>query len=141
MALLYPEQVEFMSIDEMQETHENEIALLNAIDKLADGYESGDVTKEALEEKLDAYIDHVQKHFANEEALMQKYAFPSFEMHQMAHEMFLADLTYATKNWKEYGNIQKTINFVRKTPEWIVMHVRSVDAPTADYIARKMDAL
>ena len=141
MALVYIEQVEYMSIDEMQQTHENEIKILNEIDKLAILCDQGKATQEELEEKLDEYIAHVHAHFANEERLMQEYDFPSYEMHKMAHDMFLADLEYATKNWKEYGNINKIINFVRKTPEWIVMHVNSVDAPTADYLARKMDSV
>ena len=70
---------------------------------------------------------------------MEEYDFPSFEMHKMAHDMFLADLQYATMQWKRYGDIKKIIYFIRKTPEWIVMHVNSVDAPTANYLARKME--
>jgi len=138
MGLIYAEQVEYMSVDEMQQTHESEIKILNGIDKLATLCDQGEATQEDLEKKLDVYIAHVHEHFANEERLMRKHNFPSYEMHKMAHDMFLADLQYATTNWKEYGNIDKIINFVRKTPEWIVMHVNSVDAPTADYLARKM---
>ena len=53
--------------------------------------------------------------------------------------MFLMDLAYATRQWKEFGDIDKIINFVFKTPEWIVMHVNSVDAPTAKYLIQKME--
>lgn len=138
MGLIYIEQVEYMSVEQMQNTHEDEIAILNAIDKIAINYSRGEATLEELETKLDEYIEHVNNHFKNEEELMEKYDFPSFEMHKMAHDMFLADLNYSVRSWKEFGNIQKIINFVRKTPEWIVMHVNSVDAPTADYLAVKM---
>lgn len=55
--------------------------------------------------------------------------------------MFLEDLQHAVKYWKRYEDVTKITNFVRKTPEWIVLHVNSVDAPTADYIARKMDSV
>ena len=139
MGLIYAEQVEYMSVEQMQETHESEIKILNEIDKLAIKFDRGDVELKELEDKLDEYIAHVKEHFANEERLMEAYDFPSFEMHQMAHEMFLADLQYATMQWKKYGDIKKIIYFIRKTPEWIVMHVNSVDAPTADYLARKME--
>ncbi|MEA1982181.1 MAG: hemerythrin family protein [Campylobacterota bacterium] len=138
MGILYAEQVEFMSVDEMQETHESEIAIINEIEKLATQYQINKTDPEALEKKLDEYIAHVKEHFINEERLMKKYEFPNHEMHKMAHDMFLIDLSYATKQWKEYGDIGKIINFVFKTPEWIVMHVNSVDAPTADYLAQKM---
>jgi hemerythrin len=139
MGLIYAEQVEYMSVEEMQKTHEDEIKIINEIDKLALGYERGTIELDELENKLDEYIAHVQAHFANEERLMQEYDFPAYEMHKMAHDMFLTDLQYATRQWKEFGNIKKILNFIAKTPEWIVMHVNSVDAPTADYLASKME--
>lgn len=139
MGILYAEQVEYMSLDSMQETHENEIAIINEIEKIYQRCEKGEAEQAELEVKLDEYIAHVKKHFAGEEELMEEYNFPSYDMHKLAHDMFLIDLQYATKQWKEYGDIYKIINFVLKTPEWIVMHVNSVDAPTSDYILKKME--
>ena len=139
MGMIYIEQVEYMSVEQMQQTHEDEIEILNTIDKLAINHSRGESTLEELEAKLDEYIAHVNQHFANEEQLMEQYNFPSFEMHKMAHDMFLADLNYSVRAWKEFGDIKKIINFVRKTPEWIVMHVNSVDAPTADFLAVKIE--
>lgn len=138
MALLYAEQVEYLDVDEMQETHEDEIKILNEVEKLAVQYSMDKSNLHQLEIKLDEYIAHVKEHFANEERLMEKYNFPSYEMHKMAHDMFLIDLSYAIKQWKEYGDIKKIINFVYKSPEWIVMHINSVDAPTSAYIAQKI---
>ena len=141
MALLYAEQVEYMDLDEMQETHEEEIKILNEVEKLAVQYSMDRSKQDQLEAKLDEYIAHVKEHFKNEERLMKKYDFPSYEMHKMAHDMFLIDLGYATKQWKEFGDIKKIINFIYKTPEWIVMHINSVDAPTSMYIAKKMELM
>ena len=139
MGIIYAEQVGYMSVDQMQKTHEDEIKIINEIEKLAYEYEKGTIEKGELGNKLDEYIAHVKEHFRSEERLMQEYDFPSYEMHKLAHDMFLMDLQYATRQWKEFGDINKIINFVFKTPEWIVMHVNSVDAPTADYLARKME--
>lgn len=139
MALVYIEQLEDMSVEQMQKTHEDEIKILNEIDSLAIQHQLKKATLEELESKIDEYIEHVKMHFANEERLMQEYGFPSYDMHKTAHDMFLADLMHSVNQWKQYGNVEKIINFVRKTPEWIFMHVNSVDAPTADFIARKMD--
>ena len=138
MALLYAEQVEYLDVEEMQETHEDEIKILNEIDHLAVDYSMDKSKRSPLEKKLDEYIAHVKEHFANEERLMKKYNFPSYEMHKTAHDMFLMDISYAIRQWKEYGDINKIINFVYKSPEWIVMHINSVDAPTANYIAQKI---
>jgi hemerythrin len=140
MALVYIEQLEDMDVEEMQQTHENEIKILNELEKLSFGFERKTVELSELEEKLDQYVEHVKNHFANEERLMEEYDFPSYEMHKMAHDMFLLDLNSAVRQWKQYGDIKKIINFVYKTPEWIVMHVNSVDTPTANFLARKMES-
>ena len=141
MGIIYAEQVEFMSLDSMQETHESEIKLINEIDKIANDITMNRGSYEVLEQKLDEYIAHVKEHFEAEEELMEKYEFPHAEMHEMAHQMFLADLSYAAGQWKRQGDINKIVTFVRKTPEWLIMHVDSVDAPTADYIVRKIEYL
>lgn len=141
MALVYVEQLEQMSVEQMQQTHEDEIKILNEIDNLAISFDRGEATQDELEQKVDEYIQHVHEHFANEERLMQQYDFPSYDMHKTAHDMFLEELEHAVKYWKRYEDINKIINFVRRTPEWIVLHVNSVDAPTANYLAKKMDSI
>ena len=138
MGLLYAEQVEYMDLEQMQEIHESEIKILNEIDKLITRYQIHKEDPAALEAKLDEYVAHVKEHFAGEEVLMQEHDFPSYHMHKTAHDMFLQDLEYASKTWKKSGDLKKIINFIYKTPEWLVLHVNTVDAPTATYIAQKM---
>ena len=140
MALVYIEQVEHMSLDQMQETHEDEVKILNDIDKLAVLQDRGQATMEELEAKVNEYLVHVKEHFANEEKLMIKYDFPKYDMHKTAHDMFLEELDSAVKLWKRYEDVQKITNFVRRTPEWLVLHVNTVDAPTANFLAQKMEA-
>lgn len=137
MALVYIEQIEDMDVEEMQKTHENEVKILNAIDNLAISYDRGEATLEELEEKIEEYVKHVHEHFANEERLMQEYDFPSYEMHKTAHDMFLEELNMALKNWKNYKKVSKITDFIRRAPEWIVLHVNTVDYPTANYLAKK----
>lgn len=138
MALVYIEQLEDMSIEQMQQTHKNEIKILNEIDNLAILLDRKEATLEELENKINEYLDHVKEHFSNEEKLMQKYGFPSYEMHKTAHDMFLEELEHAVSQWKRYENINKITNFIRRAPEWIVLHVNTVDAPTANFLAKKM---
>lgn len=81
MALLYAERVEYLDVEEMQETHEEEIKILNEVDKLAIQYSMDKSKLSQLEAKIDEYLKHVKEHFSNEERLMKKYNFPSYEMH------------------------------------------------------------
>ena len=140
MALLYAESVEHLDVDEMQTTHEDEIKILNDIDRLAVQYsmDKSDEKHKLLEEKIEEYLAHVKVHFANEERLMKKYNFPDYEMHKMTHDMFLMDIGITIKQWKKFGDINKVVNFIRKSPEWIVLHINTVDAPTSAYLAQKM---
>jgi len=140
MALLYAESVEHLDVDEMQTTHEDEIKILNDIDRLAVMYsmDKSDAKQKVLEEKIEEYLAHVKVHFANEERLMKKYNFPDYEMHKMTHDMFLMDIGITIKQWKKFGDINKVVNFIRKSPEWIVLHINTVDAPTSAYLAQKM---
>ncbi len=140
MALLYVESVEYLDVEEMQKTHEDEIKILNEIDKLAIQYsmDKSDVKQKLLEEKIEEYLAHVKAHFSNEERLMNIYNFPNYQMHKMAHDMFLADLDITLKQWHKFGDINKVVNFIRKSPEWIVLHINTVDVPTATYIAQKI---
>ena len=141
MGLIYVEQLEEMSVEQMQSTHEDEVKILNAIDKLAIAYSRDKATLSELEEKIEEYVTHVHEHFAYEEGLMQKYDFPSYDMHKTAHDMFLEELDNAIKQWKRYENVEKITNFIRRTPEWIVLHINTVDVPTANYLAKKMEAI
>ena len=141
MGLIYIEQLEEMSVEKMQETHEDEVKILNEIDKLAIYHARGDATLLELEEKINAYVVHVHEHFAYEEGLMKKYDFPSYDMHKTAHDMFLEELQSAIKQWKRYEKVEKITDFIRRTPEWIVLHINTVDVPTANYLAKKMEKL
>ena len=138
MGLIYIEQLEEMSVEKMQKTHEDEVKILNEIDNLAISYDRKEATLQELEEKIDEYVVHVQEHFAFEESLMQKYDFPSYDMHKTAHDMFLEELDTAIKQYKRYEKVEKITNFIRRTPEWIVLHINTVDVPTANYLAQKM---
>lgn len=138
MAIIHPQQLYTMGIDKIQETHENEINMLNEISTLATKYQIGNLDLEDLESKIDEYIEHVKKHFQTEEDLMKEHNYPSYEMHKMAHDMFLSDLNYATMIWKKNNDLEKIIVFIRKTPEWLISHVNTVDKPTDDYISNKL---
>ncbi|CAA6827985.1 MAG: Unknown protein [uncultured Sulfurovum sp.] len=133
------EKIESMSLAEMKTMHEDELILVTQIDQLATLCVQGDGDLNELEQKLQQYIQNVKKHFAYEEEIMLAYNFPSYDMHKLAHDMFLADMTYATKIWNENGDLNKIVRFVRKSPEWIESHIKSVDTPTVEYIARKQN--
>lgn len=138
MALLTIDQVHHVSVDEMQHTHEEEISMLNEIDALATLYEKDKSIHEALEEKLDAYVQHVKDHFANEERLMRLYAFPPYPMHKAEHDRVLDELDDVLIRWKQHGDMHAIISYLRQSVDWIINHISTMDNMTAMYIAQQI---
>jgi len=137
MALLTINQVQSVCVDEMQHTHEEEIRMLNDIDELAIMYENDETKHEALEEKLEAYITHVKDHFTNEERLMRLYAFPPYQIHKAEHDRVLHELNSAVIRWKQHGQIDAIIAYLRQSVDWIINHIGTMDHMTAMFIAQK----
>lgn len=137
MGIISIEHVDKMSLQQMQQTHEREINILNEIDQLAKEVQNDDEYLDDLENKIIQYIFHVKDHFKSEEDLMQEHGDPTYEQHKLAHDMFLADINYAKMIWDKSGDLDKILSVVRKAPEWLVSHVNTVDKPTAEFIALK----
>lgn len=138
MGIISINEIDTMSLHQMQETHEREIQILNEIAELATAYQKDDEILDDLENKITQYIYHVQDHFQSEEELMKQHGDPTFEMHKMAHDLFLADINYAKMIWTKNGDLDKILSVVRKAPEWLISHVNTVDKPTADYLGAKL---
>ena len=137
MALLTIDQVHHVAVDEMQHTHEEEISMLNEIDALATIYENDKTKQKALEAKLEAYIQHVKDHFANEERLMRLYEFPPYPMHKAEHDRVLHELNNFVIRWKQHGEIGAIIAYLRQSVDWIINHIHTMDNMTAMFISQQ----
>ncbi|MGC9350626.1 MAG: bacteriohemerythrin [Sulfurovum sp.] len=137
MPLLTIDQVNQIAVDEMQHTHEEEIGMLNEIDALASRYENDKGVRKALEERLDAYVTHVEEHFTNEEQLMRQYGFPPYQIHKAEHDNVLRELNGVVIRWKEHGDIDAIIAYLRQSVEWIINHINTMDTMTAMFISQQ----
>lgn len=138
MALLTIDQVHHVAVDEMQQTHEEEISMLNELDQLATLYENDPTKHQELEEKLETYIQHVHDHFANEERLMELYGFPPYPMHKAEHDRVLYELNGIVMRWKQHNEIDTMISYLRQSVEWIINHINTMDNITAMFISQQM---
>lgn len=131
MALVNIEDVAHLEFEVMQDTHEEEITMLNEIDALATAFEEDTSCKEELEEKMEAYVDHVIDHFENEERLMLVHNFSGYAMHKMEHDRVLQQFDEAYIPWKKEGDIWGMVTFLRSTPQWIQDHIAAMDTMTS----------
>ena len=139
MPLLTIDQVHHIAVDEMQHTHEEEISMLNEINALATIYENDKTKHEELENKLDEYIKHVKVHFANEERLMRLYQFPPFQMHKAEHDRVLHELDHFAIRWKQHGELDAIIAYLRQSVDWIINHISTMDNMTAMFISQQIN--
>mgnify|MGYP002641552832 CR=1 FL=1 len=131
MALVNIEDIERLEFDVMQNTHEEEITMLNEIDELATKFETDATLKDELEEKMEAYVDHVIDHFENEERLMLVHNFSGYAMHKSEHDNVLKRFDEAYIPWKKEGDIWGMVTFLRSTTTWIKEHIAAMDTMTS----------
>lgn len=141
MALVNIEDIEHLEFEEMQKTHEEEIMMLNEIDELATKFETDETLKDELEEKIEAYVDHVVDHFENEERLMLVHNFSGYAMHKTEHENVLKRFDEAYMPWKRDGDIWGMIKFLRSTPQWIQEHIAAMDTMTSLSILENIEEM
>ena len=78
----------------------------------------------------------MQNHFAEEEALMTRNAYPDLPKHRATHQSFLREFDQRRRNVESQhpGAISEFFEF---TSQWLVEHIKKGDMPVADFIRRR----
>ena len=122
--------VEFMNGD-----HHEAVDLMNVLEARLDA-EGGAVDEAAVGAALRAFLDHTREHFAREEAEMLRTRFPVYPVHKGEHDRVLEDMDVVYGDWAAGKNAAKLLDWVRgPLPEWLVEHIQTMDAVTAQYLA------
>lgn len=109
---------------EMDHTHEEFVALLNAV---------GDAQGEAILASLDSFIAHTEAHFAQEEAWMEERQFPPRGCHAKEHAGVL-EVVREVRNRVASGEAHYGRTLAEALAEWFPMHATSMDAMLALFI-------
>jgi hemerythrin-like metal-binding protein len=84
---------------------------------------------------LDELILGIASHFAHEEELMSKYAYPNQKQHAEAHTSFIVD---ARKSGRELEKDDVTPNFrrwaVARLPDWFRLHILAHDMGLGQFL-------
>jgi hemerythrin-like metal-binding protein len=123
-----------IGVDKIDAQHK---ALFDAVNKLHDAAQQGK-SKLVIDETLDFLGKYVIEHFAAEEQLQQKYAYPAFKEHKAEHEKFIANF----KETKAAIEADKTkiipiINATKSTADWLRNHVLKVDMEVGKFLKDK----
>ncbi|GHV14620.1 hemerythrin [Fibrobacterales bacterium] len=111
--------------------------LIKAIVDLLEASKSGNGLNE-VKKTVDFLADYTNKHFREEEALQQKYAYPDIENHKKLHAAFVK----VVEKIKERINANESlltisIDVQRAVADWFVNHILREDKKVAKHIQDK----
>jgi hemerythrin-like metal-binding protein len=116
----------------MNDLHLAEIGLINDLLKHLDN----DADFITITGKTEAILDHMQKHFEEEERLMGKSSYPSLAIHKAEHDRTLSEVRFICMDWrtrKERHQLRRY--FEEDIAGWFGEHIQTMDAPAAAFIS------
>jgi hemerythrin len=131
MAFLQWKEEYSVGIDHIDEQHRGMIQL---IDDLAEAVFAGQ-GRLVLEDILESLLAYTRSHFKDEEAMMERAAYPGLEQHRELHR----ELTAQVRDLQDrYENGEESIStevlyFLR---DWLTNHILSEDQGYREYVLR-----
>ncbi len=139
-AVLKPDDIPPIAVESMNQTHREEVELVNRLGDLLRAARDGEADTTAIDEALNAWIEHTAGHFERENQLMQQYGFPPYPVHAAEHANVLAELATLRDRWTQQQDPEPLARYLfNKWPAWFDMHVRSMDMVTARFLSQFID--
>ena len=128
--MLYDEQLPMVAMPLMNDTHLEEVILIN---KIAEAIEKRDA--EEVDGLLDDLLAHTLIHFQTEESMMREKGFPPYPMHKGEHDRALDEMRKQVASWKAQGDFEALERYIGTTlPQWIIQHIGTMDMVTANFL-------
>jgi len=133
VSLFFPWRNEFnLNIKEMDLQHRE---LVRIISDLQQAVRDGE-GKERLGEILGNLLSYTDKHFAAEEKLMKKYAYPGYNEHKSKHIKMRAKVHSLIHDYKG-GKVTMTFSVLTFLQDWLSKHIMGTDKKYAIYLNEK----
>ena len=117
--------------------HRELVDRINAVTAMGTKSISNEETKKTLD-LLGAYI---VKHFSDEETLQKQSGYPQYEQHKQLHQQYIAEFEKLKKEFAQNGHSALfTLNLSKSIINWIVRHIKSVDAEFGKFYTAKQQA-
>ncbi len=134
---LNPSDITEVAMPFMQQTHLQEVAMLNALYALFERLDAGEEVPE-LAAKLELLAEHTHAHFAREEEQMLAMHFPPYPVHKQAHDEYLDSFDGVLDEWRKHDDVLPVIEFLQNsTPGWMQQHIATMDFVTANFFAMR----
>lgn len=124
---LWSDQRHTLGLSEMDTAHWEFVELANALGACPDS---------EFAERFKALMNHTRAHFAAEEELMAKSAFPAFGEHREEHQRVLGELAQFARGLGR-GRVFLCRTYVQSgLPEWFELHLATMDSALAAHLAK-----
>lgn len=129
--MLYQEQLPMVAMPSMNDTHLEEVILINKISEAIGARDT-----EGIGRLLNELLEHTVAHFETEEEMMREKRFPPYLMHKGEHDRALNEMRLQAALWKEKSDFELLAHYIDKVlPQWIVQHIGTMDIVTANFLA------
>lgn len=131
--LITQEQLPMVAMPSMNDTHLEEILIINRLETA-----SRDSDIEAVHEILKELLEHTEIHFSDEEDTMEEAVFPAFKMHKSEHDRHLHELKSVIKYFEEHKDTRAISAYIEGnlTP-WLKHHIETMDTMTALFLQQE----
>ncbi len=138
--ILDPAAIPQVALESMNQTHREEVDLINRLGGLLRPADQDQPDRDALTQALAQWVNHTREHFQRENQLMREYGFPAYPMHSGEHTRVLALIESLQKDWLEQGDAGPLRQFLfEEWPRWFDQHVNSMDAVTARFVSGQLE--
>ncbi len=128
--LITQEQLPMVAMPSMNDTHLEEILIINRLESATRNNET-----ETVQEILNELLEHTTMHFFNEEDMMEEALFPALKMHKSEHDRHLHELRSVIKYFEKNKDTNAIDAYIQGnlTP-WLINHIETMDTVTAMFL-------
>ena len=127
-----------VALEAMNAVHYEEADLINELVDHLDAVAAGTLPADALDASLAGLIEHLRRHFDGEEERMETAGFPPYAVHKAEHDRVFAEASHVEAAWRSSRDQNVLSVYLRQTlPTWMVRHIGTMDAVTAQFLAAR----
>ena len=130
--MITQEQLPMVVMPSMNDTHLEDILIINRLSSAIDAKNSDEVN--AILQEL---VTHTIAHFSGEEEMMREKMFPPYPMHKGEHDRALYELKQVSQQFNENRDLGFAKNYVDSTLiPWLLNHIETLDTVTAMFLTQ-----
>lgn len=129
--MITQEQLPMVAVSSMNDTHLEEMLLVNKLESAA---RANDV--DGVAEILKELYEHTVIHFFEEEDMMEETLFPALAMHKGEHDRHLHEFKSLMEYYDKNRDPKAIIAYIDgNLVKWLIHHIETMDTVTARYLS------